>query len=121
MKLKAFLLSLALGLSSHAFAGGAYDGVYTCTMNAGGVASVTYLTVNSQGNTYVWAVPYVTVGQFWNGYGVGTLTNASVVGLTNQGQTFTATFSDTNNFNFSTSAVVNGTALTASGSCARII
>lgn len=121
MKLKTLLISLAACLSANAFAGSSYDGVFYCNMNVAGTLNTTYITINSTGNTVVYAIPNVSAGQYWSGYGVGTQNGTIVTGTTSTNQPFTVTYGDMNTITFSTRVVANGSAMAANGNCSRVI
>jgi hypothetical protein len=105
-------------ISAHAV--GPYDGIYLCSMTFLGNPSSTYITVNTSGGLGVFAVPYLSSDQPWQGYGIGEWSGPVLSGTTNFGGAFSAEVGDR-----SIAFVVNvnyyGTYYEATGFCNQII
>lgn len=95
--------SLVALVSMSAHATGVYDGAYTCNfgqINGFFQVPSTYVTINSRkapSTLGVFAIPYITAGQYWSGYGVGNwsgnvLSGTVPVGTSDAGEAFTLTF-----------------------------
>lgn len=109
----------ALGYTS-AHAVGPYDGIYLCSMTFLGSLSSTYITVNTSGETGVFAIPYLSSDQAWQGYGIGRWSGPVLLGTTNFGGAFSAEVGD-RSINFVVNVNYYGTFYEATGACNQII
>jgi hypothetical protein len=118
-------------VSMSAHATGVYDGIYYCSFSEiDGFFQVpsTYITVNSRAapsTLGVFAVPYLTSGQYWLGYGVGNwsanvLSGSVRLGNTDSGASFTATFAN-DAINFQIAVTYYGLPYQVTGTCSQIV
>jgi hypothetical protein len=123
--------SLVALVSMSAHATGIYDGVYICSFSIiNGFFQVpsTYITVNSRAapsTLGVFAIPYISSGQYWSGYGVGNwsgnvLSGTVPLGNTDQGEPFTATFGN-KSINIQINVKYYGLPYSITGTCTQIV
>lgn len=89
--MKRFVAGLAFAFVSTASwsAGGAWDGIYSCVVNAQGATSQSYVTINGQPDgRAIFAVAAVAPSTSFFGYGIGSVAGNVFSGQTNLGAPF---------------------------------
>lgn len=116
------IAALIIGIScaSAQAAGGAWDGIYNCGIQAIGQSYNVYMTINGQPDgRAIWAVAAITRNaDFW-GYGIGSISNGQFSGVTDVGAPFTLNATPTG-LSGSVGTYYNGKLIFVTGACFKV-
>jgi hypothetical protein len=102
-------------------AGGAWDGIYSCTLSASGIpTSQTYITVNGQSDGQaIFAVAAVAPTTDFYGYGIGRIQGNTFSGNTMFNRPFRMVATGSG-FSGTIGVVIGGVTLTMNASCTKV-
>ena len=101
-------------------AGGTWDGIYTCDVDAQGARSQAYVTVNGQPDgRAVFAVAAVAPSQTFYGYGIGNVVGSGFRGQTDLGAPFSMS-ATTSGFTGSIGVYYAGRLVNVAANCIKI-